>query len=160
MEQQGAFAGDIIVPIYLNAEASQYLLLPLRGAELSGALSPDNNCIGAYNADILDPESKCSAKPPEKLGFTNAGSLAAFISLEDADAVVIALLGQTVCAALTGYGDGGSPEKCSRDENGKTMARGDWCAATNGAATASCADAVRLEAAFAASAVKISGKCP
>ena len=76
---------------------------------------------------------------------------------------LIRLVDGMVCPlrpALTGFSDSGSPAKCLRNENGKITAKGDWCAATNGAATVSCGDAVRLEAAFAASAVKISDNCP
>jgi hypothetical protein len=44
---------------------------------------------------------------------------------------------------------------CKRDASGKILFQGDWCAATNQAATAGCADAVQVSATFAAQAVTI-----
>lgn len=146
--------GDVVVPIFLG-DAAHYVLLPLKNAKIINAtLSKDHNCIGKYNAENLDPGAMCL--PPE---FTNAATLDAFITLEDADTVQVEPLKETLCALLTGENDGGMPKKCKRDANNKITSKGDWCAATDMAADASCADAFKLGADFAASGVKITGDC-
>jgi hypothetical protein len=162
----GAFSadvGDIIVPIFLDAAASTHVLLPLKATKLLGTLSEDRNCIGKYNADKLDPANSCLAEPPDTLPFENAGALEGFITLEHADGVIIEDLKQSLCVLLSGnaqmYGDAGTPNKCKRDMAGKIVYQGDWCAATNASADASCADAMKLSANFAASAVSITGMC-
>ncbi|HZF56038.1 MAG TPA: hypothetical protein VE093_45805 [Polyangiaceae bacterium] len=163
----GAFSadvGNITVPIFLDAAASTFVLMPLKQGKITGTLSGDNNCIGKYNADKLDPANACLAEPPETLQFENAGTLEGFITLEDADSVIIENLKQSLCVLLSGnagmYGDAGTPNKCKRDMTGKIVFQGDWCEATNAAADAMCSDSSRLGAEFAASAVKVSGNCP
>jgi hypothetical protein len=163
----GVFSADvgyITVPIFLDAAASTHVLLPLKATKLLGALSEDKNCIGKYNADKLDPANSCLAEPPDILQFENAGMLDGFITLEDADSVIVENLKQSLCVLLSGnagmYGDAGTPNKCKRDMDGKIVYQGDWCAATNTPADASCTDAAKFNAAFAASAVKINGNCP
>ena len=150
-----AVGGNVVVPIFLTDE-NNYVLLPLSNAKIINAtLSADHNCIGKYNADKLDPANQCL--PPE---FTNAASLDAFITLEDADTVPIESLGKSLCALLTKTDDGGTPKKCPRDAGtNKITSKGDWCSTTDAAATADCADAFKLGADFAASAVKITGDC-
>jgi hypothetical protein len=73
-------------------------------------------------------------------------------------------LQQSLCVLLSGnaatYGDGGMPSKCKRDAQMKIVYKGKWCAMTNMAADAACADAERLTADLAASGVKINGNCP
>lgn len=162
----GAFSaevGDVTVPIFLDAGASMFVLLPLKAAKLTGTLSGDNNCVGAYNAANLDPGNNCLAEPPDTLQFINAGTLEGYITLEDADTVIVDSLKQSLCVLLSGnaamYGDGATPNLCKRDVDGKIEYKGDWCASTNGAADAACADSAKLGADFAASAVKISGDC-
>lgn len=156
--------GDKIFPIFLDAAASSYVLLPLKATKLSGVLSENNNCVGTYNAEKLDPANSCLPEPPNTPQFLNAGTLDALMTLEDADTLIIDTLSQSLCVLLSGdaamYGNGMSPNKCKRDAAGKIVYQGDWCEATNAAADANCADAVKLEADFAASAVKINGNCP
>jgi hypothetical protein len=158
-----ANVGDITVPIYLDAMAKGVVLLPLKDGVLTGQLSADNNCVGKYNADTLDPGNNCLAEPPDKLAFTNAGTLEGYITLEAADEVIVDSLSQSLCVLLSGdavkYGDGMSPAKCKRDVMMKIEYKGDWCDATNMAATADCGDSAKLGAEFAASAVKVTGNC-
>jgi hypothetical protein len=157
---------DVVVPIYLDAmDDTKVVLLPLRGARLyDGTISADNNCIGKYNAENLDPVNLCL--PEEGIpAFIDGGKLEGFITIEEADTVVIDVLGQTMCVLLSAdtltYGDGGSPvQKCKRDMNDVITLTGDWCAATNSAATADCKDAFKLGATFAASAAKMAASCP
>jgi hypothetical protein len=152
---------DIIVPIY-TAEGDP-ILLPLRKARITEAtLSPSNNCVGSFNGSGLDPFNNCGPNPAaNEFTFNNGGKLEGFITLEDADDIVVDLANASLCALLTEDGDGAMPtSKCKRDAMGMVTYKGDWCAATNAAATADCADAVQLAADFAASAVKINGGCP
>jgi hypothetical protein len=158
---------DVVVPIYLDAAATSVVLLPLNQARLfNGKLSADKNCIGAFNGKGLDPQNLCL--PDEEAGvfsFENGAELEGFITLEQADSVIVDTLGQTLCVLLSGdasqYGtdapDG--TKVCARDANMGIIYQGDWCSTTNAAADASCKDAVKLGAKFAASAVKITGDC-
>lgn len=161
-----AITADVIVPIYLDAtDTSKVVLLPLRQARLyDGEISADNNCIGKYNAAGLDPVNLCLPEDG-KPAFIDGGKLEGFITIEEADTVVIDVLGQTMCVLLSAdtltYGDGGSPvQRCKRDANDVITLTGDWCAATNSAATADCKDAFKLGATFAASAAKMAASCP
>ena len=151
-------AADLNLPVYLDMAASQAVLLPLRQLRFSNlVVSGDHNCIGKYNAAGLEPADNCIATQ-QNPGFFPGGQIDAFINLEQADSVVIAPIQQTLCVVLSGdastYGDGGVPAKCKRT-NGKIVIPGDWCTATNQAATAQCNDAVRFAGAFAASGVII-----
>lgn len=120
------------------------------------ALSTNQSCIGSYNADTLDPANNC--QPTADISaYTPGGAMTGYITLEDADAVVISSLNQSLCVLLTGEGNGESPARCARDSGGIIQAQGDWCAGTNSAA--GCADAMALVADFAASAVRIDGVC-
>jgi hypothetical protein len=161
----GAFASpagqDIVVPVY-TADMS-VVLLPLKKARIFDAkLSADHNCVGKFNAEGLDPFNNCGPYPEEgQFSFINSGKIDGYITLEDADDVIVELAGASLCALLTGQDDGAMPiKKCKRDAMGKIAFSGDWCDATNAAATATCADAMRLGADFAASAVKVNGGCP
>jgi hypothetical protein len=165
----GTFAadvGDLIVPIYLGADpGGTPITLPLHQAKLTnGSISADNNCIGKYNAEGLDPDNLC-LPDPENPAFINGAGLDAYITIEEADQVEVADIGQSLCVILSGdpgtYGDGASPiAHCKRDANDAITLEGDWCASTNSAGTADCHDAFLLGAEFAASGVEITGICP
>ena len=148
--------GDVVVPIFLTSK-DDYVLLPLSNAKIINAtLSGDQNCMGKYDSASLDPSAMCL--PP---AFVNAASLDSYVTLENADTVPIASLKKTLCALLTGEDDGDATMKhCKRDANNVITSKGDWCAATDAAADANCADAFKLGADFAASAVEITGDCP
>lgn len=147
--------GNVVVPIFLADDASMFILLPLRNAKIIDAtLSADKNCIGTYNSDKLDPELLCEPAG-DVTRFTNGASLDGHITLEEADAVDISTLGRSLCALLTGVSD----PKCERDANNQITAKGDWCSTTDAAADGTCADAFKLGATFAASAVKVNGDC-
>jgi hypothetical protein len=152
---------DIIVPIY-TAEGG-VILLPLRKARiLEGKLSSNNNCVGSFNGTGLDPFNNCGPSAADnQYTFNNAGKLDGYITLEDADNIVVDLANASLCALLTEDGDGATPtSRCKRDAAAKIAYQGDWCDAKNATADATCADAVQLAADFAASAVKINGGCP
>lgn len=160
-------AGEIpslAMPLYLDSQGSSVVLLPLRKVLIhDAALSPQRRCIGEYNADQLDPANNCFAEPPAVKAFDDAGKIDAHMTLEDADAIIVDSLSQSLCVLLSGnaamYGDGGSPSKCKRDAMNQIIYKGDWCSATNAAASAMCADAARVLATFAASAVKLKPGC-
>lgn len=162
----GAFAivmgQDLIMPIYLDIPATKAVLLPLRDVELTGTLSPHNNCIGKLDPKFFDLASSCFSDGlnPAFLGadgkLDSDGAINAYVRLEDADAVDVEAVGQSLCVILSGdaatYGDGASPiARCKRDAGMKILFQGDWCGATN---NASCTDSVRFAAGFSASAVK------
>lgn len=146
---------DLTVPIYLDAAANSVVLLPLHKARLfNGTISSDNNCIGKYNAEGLDPVNTCKAEPENKIyAFVNDASLEGYMTIEEADKVEIeALANESLCVLLAGQDDGATPKRCP-----KTGVKGDWCSTTNTAG--GCADSYHLGATFAASAVTISGDC-
>ena len=164
----GTFTAETIdtlfLPLYLDAAASDLILLPLSALGISGKLSPDGRCIGAYDDATLSPANACQPDPGQK-SFIHAGKVVASISLEDADQVDVTQLGQSLCVLLSGnsamYGDGAKPiSRCKRDAGGKLLFQGDWCTLTDGPAGSGCADAVHVEGTFAASAVAHGAGCP
>ncbi len=142
------------------------VLLPLKAARLKmGTLSAGNNCIGTYNASTLLPSNSCDPASGGTL-FTDAATLDGYITLEDADTVVITSLSESLCVLLSAGGDAGTMQGdgginlCARDANGKIIYQGNWCDGgttppANTPATATCADSVQLGANFAASSVLI-----
>jgi hypothetical protein len=157
-----ATVADLTVPIYLDIKAMGVVLLPLHAAKLSGTISADNNCIGKYNSKGLLPADNCLATKeiPSYVGAdgkaNSDGTLDGFITLEEADKVMVDAVKQSLCVILSGdatqFGDGATPAKCKRDAGGKISFQGDWCATSN---DATCKDAVKLKANFSASAVKV-----
>jgi hypothetical protein len=89
------------------------------------------------------------------------------MTLEDADAVIITLLDESLCVLLAGSDptyittNSSGVSVCARygadagAEAGAIIYQGDWCAGTNAAATKSCADSQHVAAAFAAASIKI-----
>jgi hypothetical protein len=155
-----AVMGDVNAPVYLDAAATMRVVLPLRSLRFhDAAVSADLGCIGRYDAAGLDPASACQpdgTHPP----FLDGGALDAFMLLEDTDAVIISSVNESLCVLLAGGGlygtkNPGGVNVCARDASNKIVFSGDWCAATNAAATPTCADAVQLTAQFAAQAVAI-----
>jgi len=157
----GSTAGQsLVIPVFLDAAGSSVILLPLQEAVISmGTLTADQNCIGTYNAASLQPSNSCApdATHPQ---FTDGGSLGGFITLKDANNVMIASLNESLCALLAGGSDtttmqGSGATVCATDASANVVYQGDWCSTMNGAATAGCADAVAFQASFAASSVTI-----
>lgn len=138
---------DVVVPIFLDMSGTNLVFLPLKKARLFNAtVSADHNCIGAYNSKTYGA-NKCSYP-----AFDSGGQLDAYITLADADTVpVMAIGGASLCVFLGNAADA-TGKKCKDTTKG-----GDWCSTTNMPADAMCSDSVRLEANFAASAVKIDG---
>ncbi|MFT3765513.1 MAG: hypothetical protein QM820_08370 [Minicystis sp.] len=151
-------AGDVLLPFYGDVAGNTYTIFPLRSLRFFDTLvTPDHDCIGAYDAAGLDPANNCIADDAHP-DFIDGGHLDAFISLEEADTVLIPPLDESLCVLLsedaTTYGDGGHPRRCKRSNNAIVF-QGDWCSATNQPASGGCADAVRFAGSFAASGTTI-----
>lgn len=146
---------NLMLPLYLDAAATQVLLLPMHLLTFSGHLSADHDCVGRYNAAGLDPANSCQGDATHPT-FVEDASIHGYISLEDADVVTVGPLNQSLCVVLSGdaaaYGDGGSPAHCKRT-GGSIVFTGDWCSTTN--TPGGCADALELAGNFAASGVAI-----
>lgn len=156
--QASSSAADLNLPIYLDQGASDQMLLPLRQARfVKLSISGHHNCIGKYNAKGLDPASGCVADDQNPI-FLPAGQVVGLINLDQADSMIVDAIGQSLCVILSGdsatYGNGGTPARCKRTA-GKIVFKGDWCTATNAAASAGCNDAVYVAGDFAASGVLI-----
>lgn len=139
---------DVNIPIFLTESLSSAIILPITGARVEGVkLTDDGNCIGKFNAAALD--NTCEEDRTTCQKWTTAGALGGYITLEQADAVKIATLGnKSLCAFLASEGT-----SCARDGAGKIVFKGDYCSTDN--SPGSCGDSVWLAATFAASAVKI-----
>ena len=165
-DASGSFAvtkgQDLVMPVFLNDTGTSVLLLPLHEARITmGTLSRNQNCIGTYNAAGLEPVNSCQPDGTHPQ-FLSGGKLDGYITLEEADTVVVSAISQSLCVLLSGnaamYGmtpNGANTAVCKRDEGGKILYQGNWCATTNMAAAGGCADAEPLTANFAASSIKI-----
>ena len=154
---------DFYLPMYFPAATGNGAVgpdaLPIHDLAASNiVISPSHDCIGRYDAAIFDPNQGCTPSMPNR-PYVPGGELDGYISLEEVDGIVIAELDQTLCVFITGdattYGDHANAVSHCVRENGVIAFKGDWCAATNAAATATCFDAVRFHAGFAASAAHI-----
>lgn len=154
-------AGDLVMPMFLDAAGMQMLVLPLRATSFSGGhLSGDHGCIGRFNAEGLDPLNAClpDTQHPD---FLPGADVSAFIALEDADAVIVTALNQSLCVLLSqdaqtyGKKNAMGMTVCKRDAANHILFTGDWCSVTNQGANGACADAMRVQASFAAQGVMI-----
>jgi hypothetical protein len=157
----GSAPADVVIPLYLDPAGQNAVYLPLHALTfLDGTVTPDLGCIGRYDAEGLDPTSGCQ---PDAVNpsFLPGAALTAHITLEDADAVVVSALNETLCVLLSNdaaqYGTQGQSgvTVCKRDPSGAIVFKGDWCDMLDQPAITGCADAMRVEAKFAAQAVKI-----
>jgi hypothetical protein len=154
-----AAAQDITVPMYVDADGSDAVILPLRGVRFTtGVLSASQACIGRYDLAALDPDNACFPGP-ESPAFQTGGTIEGAIRLEDADQVHLAAFGETLCARLAADApayvarDATGTLACRRDAAGQILFPGDTCST----AGATCPDAVAVAADFAASSVRIDG---
>lgn len=158
---------DLVMPLFLNNTGAVSVLLPMHGLSFTGIkLSSSNDCIGAYNAAGLEVSNNCLPEPTVP-GFIEGGQVTGYISLEEADKVVVSTLQSSLCAILAGgtsqyttVVDGVSV--CKRDgtgdagNGGNIVYLGLWCSTTNMASTSSaCADAEEVLGSFEASSIKI-----
>jgi len=170
MNSDGSFTSDLIpklyVPIFVpstqaGAMGKSVIVLPLTHSKVENVtLSENNNCIGNYNADAVTPLSgtnTCTDDPSTCARWTTAGSLGGYITLDEADQVLVPQLSESLCVLLTGGAqemmNASGEQVCKRDGSGNVMPKGDYCSTTNSAG--GCADSFWLAATFAASAAKI-----
>ena len=152
--------GDVNVPVQFDSVNPNSIYLPFRHLRFKGGkVSPDHNCIGVYNEALLEPANNCGPTATVS-AYTDGAELEAMIPLEEADLAIISPLQGSLCVFLSQneatYGtQEGQYKLCKRDASGKILFQGDWCAATDQPATASCSDAVRVHATFAASGVRM-----
>jgi hypothetical protein len=160
----GTWSSDVIpklnVPIYPPGLSP--IVLPISGGRVkSVTLSPDNNCIGSYNPNAITSTSggalgSCTDDISACDRWNTAGSIGGYITLEEADKVLVPQLNESLCALLTGAADvmlGPTGEKLCARVNGTIKDKGDYCSSPVGAG--GCGDSYWLAAAFAASAAKI-----
>lgn len=155
---------SIILPAYLNSQATDVLLIPLHKVYIrddATKVSSDQNCIGRYNAANLKPSQGCLPSIDDNIdAFVPGGRFQGYISLEEADQIIISsfTLNRSLCVLLSGsaglYGDGGNPARCKRVGT-EIKFNGDWCSTSNEGATGTCYDAVSFDAGFAASGVEL-----
>ncbi|MBK7580244.1 MAG: hypothetical protein IPI67_08585 [Myxococcales bacterium] len=158
---------DVNVPIFLSpTDLSNPIILPLHKVEIEATFNDaTHNCAGKFNGAELEPINSCQpdtkAIPPQRT-WTPGGALKGYITVDEADKVNIDTLGASLCVLLAGVSWKGPEKNCQSSDQWKAGSRpeGDWCAATNSAADASCKDAYLLAADFAASGFKINGDCP
>jgi hypothetical protein len=147
-------SGTLNVPIFLNGDINNVIVLPISNATLhTFTVSPDGQCIGKFNPGALAAD--CSDSPDNCEKWETAGSLGGFITLEQADSVIVVDAGESLCVLVTGTA--GTPgtdnfKHCARTD-GKITATGDYCSTTT--SPGGCADSYWMAATFAASAVKI-----
>ncbi len=145
------------LPLYFDAGGTQVVILPLHELRVTGTLSTDRRCIGAYDPQDLSVADDCVGDRDHR-GYVNGGTIDGYLLLEEADSIVAGPFGQSLCVLLTGdtdqYGDGATPiARCKRDADGHILFPGDWCSTTN--TEGKCRDAVQLLTSFAASAVPL-----
>jgi hypothetical protein len=160
----GSFTSDVIpkfyMPMFVAGSPTAVILLPLTSARMEDVtLSESNNCIGNYNPDAINQVSgsTCYDDPSICVRWSTAGSLGAYITLVEADQVVVPQLSESLCVLLTGGSavDTSNPNEkvCQKDAGGNIVAKGDFCSTTD--APGGCQDSVWFAATFAASAAKI-----
>lgn len=142
-------AKNVKIPIFLGDDITSVVLLPISEVKIQDVtIGADGDCIGRFNQNALDPQ--CYDDRKTCLKWVGGGSLAGYITLEDADTVKIRELNyKSLCAFLSGEQTLG----CGRDASGKILYQGDYCAKDH--TPGGCGDSVWLAATFAASAAKI-----
>ncbi len=123
--------------------------MPLRDVVIENVtVSADGNCVGRFNEIALD--HNCTEDKALCPKWTTSGAIGGFITLEEADTVLIRDLGnKSLCSFLATE----TATQCPRDAAGKVAFAGDYCSKDK--QPGSCADSVWMAATFAASAAKI-----
>ncbi|MCA9622834.1 MAG: hypothetical protein KC731_27635, partial [Myxococcales bacterium] len=167
VEPNGMFStseiGAVTLPLYLDQAGTSVILMPIHEARAFDVqLSNSQNCVGTFNAGELDPGKGCLPELNKDIkSFVEGGKLDGYVSLEEADEIVVTAYGlnRTLCVVLAQdvgeFGTGSNPTRCARKTDGSIKFPGDWCAATNSPADPSCSDAARFFVSFAASGVTI-----
>lgn len=137
------------VPIFVNGDVKNVVILPIRDAVLKSAkLSNNNNCVGKFNPKALD--DTCGVKDPDTCSpWGTDGAIGGYITLADADKVDVSVTQSSLCVILTQTPKG--PD--NRCQASALQGTGDYCSTTKSAG--GCKDSFWLSATFAASAIKI-----
>jgi hypothetical protein len=142
------------VPIFLTeSNPTDPIILPIRGAEFHDVtISSDGNCIGDINqAWYCYGTSSCTDDDLNQCPkWYTGGAVGGYLTLADADKIVIQTVGKSLCALLV---QETAPHCTAAD-----LTKGDYCSTTQKATQkgGGCSDSDWLAATFAASAVKIS----
>lgn len=144
-------AERLYVPIFLDKLGDSVILLPLTKARFSEVTVTGTDCIGQYRPEALQGP-KCYESPSVCPRWATGGALAGYVTIEDADQVMIRELNRSLCVLLTGSPVDESTRKCRRID-GRIPYPGDYCSRDETAG--SCRDSFWLAATFAASAVRI-----
>ena len=124
------FAGDTFqsttklklnIPVFLTAEIASAIILPITDILLQNVtISADDNCIGTFNQEALDPG--CFDDPSSCYKWNTNGALGGYITIKEADEVNITDLGESLCVLLTGTTKQPNTGKCPRDGQGNLPA--------------------------------------
>ncbi len=141
------------IPIFLAGDVNNVIVLPITDATITSVtISANNNCIGSFQPKALD--SDCVDDPGACSKWQTAGAIGGYITLEEADGVLVQDLSESLCVLLTGTVSSKTADgKCQRDGGGHIVPKGDFCSTTKTAG--GCQDSYWLAATFAASAAKI-----
>jgi len=138
----------LTMPLFVSADPGSLVLLPISDfAVRNVTIGAQDNCIGSFNGKALD--GACVEDPTRCSKWRTDGSMAGYITLEDADDVNVRAFQQSLCSLLTKS----KTPKCPRDATGHITLQGDYCGATRSAC--GCRDSFWVAATFAASAVRI-----
>ena len=136
------------VPIFVGGDINNVVVLPLSDATFKKiTISADGNCVGKFAPGGVSKD--CSDDPTACQKWHTAGSLGAYITIEEADEVEVRDLSSSLCVVLT-KAPKNAQNKCPRGADGKVAAKGDYCSTSKKAGD--CADSFWLAATFAASA--------
>lgn len=139
------------IPIFLAGDINNVIVLPITNAVITKVtLSANDNCIGSFQPKALD--SDCVDDPGACSKWQTAGAIGGYITLEEADSVVVQDLSESLCVLLT-KATKDANNKCPRDGSGHIIPKGDYCSTTQSGG--GCQDSYWLAATFAASAAKI-----
>ena len=140
------------VPIFVTATMptdANTIILPIQGAQFHDVtISPDGNCVGDINqAWYCHGTSSCSDNDLNACPkWYTGGAFGGYMTLADADKIVLQTAGESLCAALV---EESQPNCTSAD-----LTKGDYCSTSK--KVGDCKDSVWVAATFAANAVTIS----
>jgi hypothetical protein len=150
---------ELHVPLFVNGDPTNVMVLPLTKLTISQvSVSTDDNCIGSYNPDgVTAPTTNgtCQDQDPSSCErWHTAGAMGGFITLKEADTVLVQELGKSLCVLLTdGTSTTNGGMSCAKDASGNITAQGDFCSTTD--SPGGCQDSSWFAATFAASAAKV-----
>lgn len=153
---------SFVMPIYLEdkTNSDSYVLVPLHDMTFSAKLSSDKNCVGRYAHETLDFGASLCKPGQDQFAWENAGRYEGYITVEEADDVMVVSLGQTLCVVLSGDPSKwkGTNLDCKTSTGFQTtggLPKGDYCSTTGTAG--GCQDSWYLSIDFAAHAIPIKG---